>query len=245
MSQARAGDRCRPRGWLTAVEIGVEVVVAFTGGLLARWPGRPSDASCPARALLGRPCRVSTRAGRLVEGSRDGLDLVPSAGRHRDSRSRNRRRRSRTAMTPAPAAVTPATAAPTGATAMPAAARMGTAQQAAQAAATVAAWRTSVGTPGRALTLPWLSCRTCRARRSSRCRGARPRLRAAPRDRRSGRWPDGGHAGRPGTSCRAHRARPAAPAHLGVATGGCCTGRCGGFGSTAGRAWYSDYPRGW
>ena len=41
-----------------------------------------------------------------------------------------------------------------------------------------------VGTPGRALTHPWSSCRTGRAPRNCRCRGVPLRLRAARRDRR-------------------------------------------------------------
>ncbi len=67
-----------------------------------------------------------------------------------------------------------------------------------------------VGTPGRAPTHPWSSCRTGRARRSWRWRGVRHLRRAARCDRRSGRWPGGRRAGSPGTSCRAGRAMPAA-----------------------------------
>ncbi len=106
-------------------------------------------------------------------------------------------------------------------------------------------WNSRVGPPGQAPTHPWSSCTTDRARRSWRCRGAGHRLRAARRDRPSGHWPDGRHAGMPGTSCRADRARPAVLAHSGAATPVCCTARCDDCGSTAERGWCSDHPSGW
>lgn len=99
-----------------------------------------------------------------------------------------------------------------------------------------------VGTPSRALTHPSSSCTTDRALRSWRCRGVRHLRRAARRDRRSGRWRDGHRAGSPDTSSRADHAMPGALGHSGAATPACCTGRCGGCGSTAGRARCSELP---
>jgi len=92
---------------------------------------------------------------------------------------------------------------------------------------------------------PWWSCTIDRAPRSCRCRAVRPRLRAARCDRRSGRWPGGRRAGSPGTSPRADHARHGALGRSGAARRACCTGRCGGCGSTGGRARCSDCHAGW